>query len=82
MATPIGNDEILDRLANDDQFREQMLGDPVGTLGALGVVIDPALVPAVRSLPSKDSLQKDKTAIQASLDHNLGMIPLILSAKP
>jgi putative modified peptide len=78
----MSNDDILDRLANDDQFREQMLGDPVGTLAALGVSIDPASVPAVRSLPSKASLQADKATYQSKLSSNLGMIPLILASKP
>ncbi len=73
-------DAILDRLATDDQFREQMLGDPVGALGSMGITIDPADVPAVRSLPSKDSLQADRDAIKAALPGNVGMFPHILSS--
>lgn len=72
-------DAILDRLSTDDQFREQMLGDPVATLGAMGVKVDPADIPAVRSLPSKESLQADRTAIKAAIPGDVGMFPHILS---
>jgi putative modified peptide len=72
-------DAILDRLATDDQFREQMLGDPVGTFGAMGVTIDPADIPVVRSLPSKESLQADRDAIKGAIPGNVGMFPHILS---
>lgn len=79
MMTPIGNVAILDRLANDDAFRAQMLGDPVGTLARMGVAIDASAIPAARNLPSKDSLRDDKATIQAALNQQQAMFPLIRS---
>lgn len=50
--------KILDRLSNDNAFREHFLGDPAGALKQHGVEVDPDKVPAVRKLPSKDEVAK------------------------
>lgn len=42
---------VLDLLATNHEFREQMLGDPVAAFKAHGIEVDPQQVPAVRKLP-------------------------------
>jgi putative modified peptide len=74
-------DTLLDKLTNDNDFRERLLGDPVGTLGSLGITVDPAAIPAVRSLPSQASLKADSSAAKAHLSSNVGMWPFVLSGK-
>lgn len=64
-ATPEQIDTILDRLGSDDAYRERMLGDPVAAFAEHGVTVDPAAVPAVRSLPSKDAIGAQRAAIQS-----------------
>ena len=44
--------KVLERLSTDQDFREQMLGDPVGAMKAHGIDVDPQGVPAARKLPS------------------------------
>ena len=44
-------DKILDRMQNDAAFREKLLGDPAAALAEHGVDVDPATIPAVRTLP-------------------------------
>lgn len=70
---------VLDKLANDDAFRERMLGDPVGALGDLGISLHPDHVPAVRSLPSKDAIASDQTALQSKLESADSMVIFLLS---
>ncbi|SFU93015.1 NHLP-related RiPP peptide [Pseudoduganella namucuonensis] len=74
-------DTLLDYLASDEAFRERMLGDPVGALGSIGITLDPAQVPAVRSLPSKESIAADRDAIKQKLGGTVGMLPFFLSGK-
>jgi putative modified peptide len=66
-------DKLLDRLGSDDAFREKFLGDPAAALAEHGVEVDPAAVPAVRSLPSKESLQSQRDAIKSKVDGKVGM---------
>lgn len=70
---------VLDKLAKDDAFRDHMLRDPVGALGGLGISLDPAQVPAVRSLPSKDSIVADQTAMHSSIVGEDTMVIFLLS---
>lgn len=70
---------VLDKLASDDQFREQLLGNPVKALGDLGITLDPAHVPAVRSLPSKDSIAADQSALHSKLASSDTMVIFLLS---
>jgi putative modified peptide len=70
---------VLDKLANDDTFRERMLGDPVGALGDLGITLHPDQVPAVRSLPSKDTIAADQSAVHDTMASTDSMIIFLLS---
>ena len=60
-------EKLLRRLASDDAFREQMLGDPVSTLKSYGLEIDPAQVPAIRRLPSKEALREHHQSLSGQL---------------
>ena len=61
-------DQILTRLGSDDAYREKFIGDPISAFGEYGVKVDPAEVPAVRRLPSKDALRTQAAAIRAKAD--------------
>jgi putative modified peptide len=67
IATSDQLDKLLDRLGSDDAFREKFLGDPAAALA------EPASVPAVRNLPSKDALRSQRDAIKSKVDGKLGM---------
>ena len=69
-ATPTSSqlDQILSRLGSDDAYREKFIGDPVGAFNEYGITVDPAEVPAVRKLPSKDALRTQAAAIRAKAD--------------
>ena len=77
-ATPQQIEAILDRLASDDAFREQMLGDPVAALKGYGLEVDPAQVPAVRKLPSKQELVKTRDHVKEQVEGHLGLIMFLL----
>lgn len=79
MHTPGELNTVLEKLANDDAFREQMLGDPVGALGSLGITLDPSHVPDVRSLPSKESIASDQGAFHQQMVTANSMIIFLLS---
>jgi len=70
---------VLDKLANDDDFREQMLGDPVGALASIGITLDPAHVPDVRALPSKETIAADRDALHQQMVGVGNMIIFLLS---
>lgn len=72
--TPEIADKLLDKLSTDDQYREQFLGNPALALHMIGINVDPSQVPAVRKLPSKQSLQANREAIKNKLVGSLGMI--------
>ena len=65
---------LLDKLANDDEFREQMLGNPTLALHSIGINVDPQLVPAVRKLPSKADIRANLDALQTKLAGKSGLI--------
>lgn len=65
--TPQVLDELLGKLSSDDEFREQFLGNPALVFSALGVPVDPNQIPAIRHLPSKDSLKSNADAIKSKL---------------
>ena len=72
---------VLDKLAGDDAFRAHLTSDPVAALASVGVTLDPADVPAVRNLPSKESVAADQAAIQDKLENTSGMVIFLLSGK-
>ena len=69
---------VLDRLANEQDFREQMLGDPVSALKPYGIDIDPQDVPAVRKLPSKEALAEVRGKLLADPMGNVGIFIFLL----
>lgn len=71
--TPEVVDSLLDKLSTDDHFREQFLGNPALVLHTLGVDVDPAQVPSVRHLPSKEAIKSNREAIKAKLTGQLGL---------
>jgi len=74
-------DMLLDKLATDDDFRAAMLSHPVNALDSLGINVDPRLIPALRSLPSKAVIARDQQAIKAKLSSAAGAFPFFLSGK-
>ena len=77
-ATPQQIEAILDRLASDDAFREQMLGDPVAALKGYGLEVDPVQVPAVRKLPSKSHLKTHRDDLRKKIGDQAGMFIFLL----
>ena len=73
-------DKILDRLQNDAAFREKLLGDPAAALAEHGVEIDPATIPAVRTLPAAGAIAQQREALKAKVDGRAGLALFLLSA--
>lgn len=76
--TPEIIDRLLDQLSTDDGFRERFLGNPALVLHTMGVSVDPAQVPLVRKLPSKESIAQNRDAIKAKMDGKMGLIILLV----
>ncbi|WP_162242017.1 NHLP-related RiPP peptide [Duganella sp. Leaf126] len=70
---------MLAKLATDDDFRDRMLGDPVRTLRALGIELDPAKVPAARTLPAKQLVAADHAALESKQAGERSMVLFLLS---
>lgn len=66
-------EKFLDRLASDDVFREKMLGNPVAALKEFDIDVDPADVPAVRQLPSKQTLQSQHEQLVERIKGDVGL---------
>ena len=64
---------LLDKLANDDSFRDQRIADPVAAMALVGVKVDPSTVPTNRRLPSKAEVSANADALQSKLQGNSGM---------
>lgn len=69
---------IFDRLATDQEFREQMLGDPASALKPYGIDVDSQQVPAVRKLPSKDALATVRSKLLADPAGHVGLFIFLL----
>ncbi len=65
---------VIGKLANDDAFRAQVMADPVAAFGSMGVALDPAHVPAVCQLPSKEAMADDLAAYYSKLDGKAAMV--------
>jgi putative modified peptide len=77
MHAPLDHDtahKLLDKLANDSDFREHLLGDPVGAMAKLGVSVDHTTVPHQRALPSKAEVKANLEALHTKLTSKAGMI--------
>lgn len=72
-------DKILDRMQNDAAFREKLLGDPAAALAEHGVDVDPATIPAVRSLPPASAIAQQRDALKAKVDGRVGLAFFLLS---
>lgn len=72
-------DKILDRMQNDAAFREKLLGNPAAALAEHGVDVDSSTIPAVRSLPSADSIAEQRDALKAKVDGRVGLAFFLLS---
>jgi putative modified peptide len=79
--SPQDLDLLLSKLAGDDVFRQSFLNDPQTALGGLGIRIDAARIPDVRSLPSKEVLAANRHAIKGKLENAAGAIPFFLSGQ-
>jgi putative modified peptide len=74
--------KVLGLLSSDQGFREQMLGDPVGALQPHGITVDPADVPAVRSLPSMTEIAAMHQKFQADpQDKSCIAVFIVIGAK-
>ncbi len=69
---------VFDRLATDQAFREQMLGDPAAALKPYGIEVDSQKVPAVRKLPSKDALATVKNQLLEDPAGKVGLFIFLL----
>jgi len=78
MQTPSELSAVLEKLTEDD-FRERLLGDPVGALRDMGITLRQDQVPAVRSLPSKASIAAERQSLHSKLVANERMVPFLLS---
>ncbi len=67
-------DEILEKLSTDDAFRAQFSSDPAGTLKAMGIAIDPAMVSNKPALATKEEIAKVRDSVRASGDGEDGFI--------
>lgn len=77
MHAPLDHDtahKLLDKLANDSDFREHLLGDPVGAMAKLGVTVDHTTVPHQRALPSKAEVKANLEALHTKLTSKAGMV--------
>ena len=79
--SPQDLDLLLSKLSGDDVFRQSFLSDPQLALGGLGMRIDAARIPALRSLPSKEVLAASRHAIKGKLENAAGAIPFFLSGQ-
>jgi hypothetical protein len=48
-------------------------------LGSIGLQVDQAQIPALRTLPSKQAIAADRLAIHQKLDGAAGAVPFFLS---
>ncbi|HET6603999.1 MAG TPA: NHLP-related RiPP peptide [Xanthomonadaceae bacterium] len=67
-------DELLDKLASDDKFREQLLGNPALTLHTMGIDVDRSQVPTVRKLPPKEAVAANRDALRSQLTDRVGLV--------
>jgi putative modified peptide len=79
MPSPSHLSTVLDKLANDGAFRAELAHNPVAALAGLGITLNPAAVPAVRSLPSGERIAADLAALKDKLESAAAMVPFRLS---
>jgi putative modified peptide len=73
---------VLELLSTNQDFREQMLGDPVSALKSQGIEADANNVPAVRQLPSMADVTKIHQEFLADpMGKSCIMVFIVLGAK-
>lgn len=73
---------VLELLSTSQDFREQVLGDPVSALKAHGITVDPQDVPASRSLPSMaDTAKLHQQFLANPLDKGCIAVFIVVGAK-
>lgn len=71
--TPDVIDRLLDKLGSDDAFRAQVMSDPKAAFASLGVDVDPAEMPKLHALPSKEQIQADRAALSQRMASQTGL---------
>ncbi|MET0264324.1 MAG: NHLP-related RiPP peptide [Duganella sp.] len=77
--SPDAVNALLDKLANDDDFRAQLLAQPADTLASIGITAGAGDIPDVRNLPSKEVIQANRAAMQEKLGSPVAMALFILA---
>lgn len=78
---PVLVDQLLDKLANDDQFRARIVADPLGTMQDMGLEVEADDIPAFRQLPSKAVILANRAAIKSKLTSTDDLIYFFLDGK-
>ncbi|MDQ3617474.1 MAG: NHLP-related RiPP peptide [Pseudomonadota bacterium] len=60
--------KLLQRLADDDDFRARMEADPVSVLAEHGFMVDREIAPAKVELPSKEDINKNIELLSKQFD--------------
>jgi putative modified peptide len=74
-------DTLLDKLAHDDQFRADLVANPVTTLNSLGIAANADQVPSECVLPSKEVIEANRAAIKTRMHGQYFMALFFLDGK-
>ena len=75
MATQDNARKLLERLAEDDDFRARMEADPVAAFAEHGFTLDPAILPDKKVvLPSKEEIRGNLDKMSRQLEATSGWI--------
>lgn len=66
--------QLLERLARDDEFRARMEKDPVAAFADYGFVIDATIAPGSVTLPSKEHIQANADLLAKQFEATSGWI--------
>lgn len=73
MSTIENSKQLLERLANDDEFRKLMEEQPVQAFSQYGFDIDPQDVPSSVKIPSKDEITSRLDELSAKVEKTYGL---------
>jgi putative modified peptide len=75
MATQDNARKLLQRLAEDDDFRARMEADPVAAFAEHGFTLDPDILPDKKiTLPPKDEIERNIDKMSRQLEATSGWI--------
>lgn len=74
MANQTQAQQLLERLASDDDFRARMEREPVAALADYGFVIDPEIAPDRISLPTKEHIKANADLLAKQIEATSGWI--------